>query len=397
MAANAEEIAQIEDISARLDALMDSVETASSKIAEVGRELDAGDPLPSGQAPPAAPERPAKETHRAEPPPAAAEVAAPETSGDAPPVDEPPAADAARETTGEPGADGTDLEVALEAELDALLSSGEFEEPDAIEPDADAETPDAEVDAEADVDVPPGSPSPVEELDIDPPSDEELGDLLLGPEGRESAAGESIDGDAPAESGSPEADDAAAASRPPAADDEAELIGALDEQLAALADEQLAAAEIPDLADAPPAAESPEPAAESHAEPAEDVAPGGVAAAAPEPAARADAQPAPAVVSAPSRPAKPRDRLVAAHAWLKPRAKAAAARGRVLAIELSTRVSEPLRERPVLRQTIGWVALVQAFFGACVWAYLLLWHDPAPPPPKASQPDLIPVQDEPGP
>lgn len=239
---------------------------------------------------------------------------------------EPEAKDRAEDIDGAP-AGPVDLEGELDEELDALLASGMFEDPLAdLGPDESA-TP---------VDLPEPSEQSVESNDADAEEDRK-------------------------------------ANLPT---DEAELIGELDEQLAALADSELNGTD-----EAEPAPE-PEPAVASTTEAS---------------AARAEASPEakpataePAAAAAPH--AEPADgwkaRLGAIVERSRPVVERSWARVHAAMIAGATRANAPLKDKPHLKQVVGWVALVHVFYAACLWAYVTLWHNPPMPPPTTQQPTL---------
>lgn len=393
MGHQAEDISKIEDIGQRLDALLDALETSAQEVSKVGSSLDvpldqlraqelASKPgamvddsgrviVPSspraGAVSPAPPEGApeALETGAAIESPA---VAIPEGQPEAQPEvqaeleSEPEPVDAfepesvgveAEEEDGpivddglliEPEAqrragfvddiDGapagpTSLEDELDEELDALLSSGMFEDP-------------------------------LQEAGID----ESAAPVVLA----EEAPKPQVPAPEPGER------------RPNLPTDEAELIGELDEQLAALAEMQLTEPESPEPARAPsdvPAEASAPRVSEPEARP---------------PAKPVDERPAPEVVTRPVAPPTGRGawraRADRAAVVLRPLGERALAGARRAAIAGATRSSAPLRDKPAMLQIVGWMGLVHLFMAACVWAYLLLWHNPPPPVPAAAQPTL---------
>lgn len=365
MAHQAEDISKIEDIGERLDALLDALEESSEEVARASSSLDDDAPPPARKKredPKAAPE--AKTVAQPE---TVAESRAPtehpqeseETSGPAAEADAEPVIDdglliepeaksspvtATDDVDGAPvGSD--DLERQLDEELASLLASGVFEDPvgemgtdESAEP---VELPEEDADADADADA---------------GAEAELLESTAVPE-----------------------------RKPNLPTDEAELIGELDEQLAALADAQLDADEpTPEpIAPAPEAPIEPE-SAEVQApepEPAEAPAPEPV----PEPAAPA-ATPAPTPVPAANKPAwrAAADRVFVVAGPVVVRV--ANRTGDALIVG-ARRASAPLDSKPQLKQIVGWVALVQAFLATCVWVYLALWHSP-PQPPTTPQPTL---------
>ena len=164
--------------------------------------------------------------------------------------------------------------------------------------------------------------------------------------------------------------------------DEAELIGELDEQLAALADAELDSDEEAEPALATPAAsvDLPQTTEESD-QPVE------AAAAAPE--AEPAAQPEPVAVAAKPMPAAgwkaslarmvEQGRPVAERSWQRTQAAM---------IVGATRANAPLKDKPRLKQVVGWVALVHVFYAACLWSYVVLCHNPPAPQPATPQPTL---------
>jgi len=280
-----------------------------------------------------------------------------------------PAGAPAEPGTGDDGAPAgpADLEEALDEELEALLASGEFEDPlaDAAE------------------------------------SGQAAGETAVG------------SGDGGAASG--------AERRPP--DEEQELISELDDQLAALADQQLGDVAADDDQPTPAAAsgagfaasdgpragqrqDQSEPEIEhpGHAgerpdgpgEPAQaGAADGDGGGGAPSAGGAAEAVGSgagggsAAAKAAEALPAGWRDRAAWAWSRARPVVERASRRGISATLAGCERASRPLRDRPQVRQLVGWVALVQAFFAACVWLYLVLWHNPSPPPPERAQPELV--------
>lgn len=363
MAHHAEDISKIEDIGERLDALLDALEESSEEVARASSSLEDDAPPP----PRKKPEQP-KPAPESTPEPASAAPSEPEQA-DVAPTEELPEESPAEEP-------------AAEADDGPVIDDGLL-----IEPEAQ---------------VPPNPPSndvdgaPVGSDDLERELDEELASLLasgvfedpVGEMGTDESADpvelpdEDPDADARAEAEllqSPSEPER----KPNLPTDEAELIGELDEQLAALADAQLEADEP-----APkPVAPSPEP--QIQAEPAEPKAPEPEPAAAPAPEpATAEPAPAPAAASAPAvdkpawRAAADRVLVVAGPVVVR----VAKQTGEALIVG-ARRASAPLDSKPQLKQIVGWVALVQAFLATCVWVYLALWHNP-PQPPTTPQPSL---------
>ena len=229
------------------------------------------------------------------------------------------------------------LEDELDEELESLLASGMFEDPLA-EMDAGESAPP--------LDLPEEEPEPVS----DQPADEQD-------------------------------------RKPNLPTDEAELIGELDEQLAALADAQLAedVAEEP-AADPPRESDQAAAAAATEAD----------APATPAPRASQAPAPAPTVTTRPVSPA-PGGFKAKAAVWVersKPAVEKGVARARALAIAGATRANAPLQDKPHLKQVVGWVALVHVFYAVCLWAYVVLWHNPPPPAPAVAPPTLEAVQEQ---
>ncbi|MFI4883468.1 MAG: hypothetical protein ACIAQU_12880, partial [Phycisphaerales bacterium JB064] len=227
-----------------------------------------------------------------------------------------------------------DLEQQLDEELESLLASGMFEDPLA-EMDANESAPPVEIPEEA--------------------AEEPIADAPAEPEAR----------------------------KPNLPTDEDELIGELDDQLAALADAQLAETE------------NAEPVVETPAEPAAvEAAP--KPAAEPEPKAETPepAKPEPTAVTKPVVPAKRGFKAAVARVVEKstPVARKGLVRAQAMALAGATRANKPLKDKPHLKQIFGWVALVHVFYAVCLWAYVVLWHNPPPPAPKMAQPTLETVQ-----
>lgn len=421
MARQAEDISKIEDIGERLDALLDALDTSSSEVARVGSALDkplaellAEEPAARPESTPA-PQTPPESEPEAEPEAEAeAEVAAveaepepvaeietpeePEAVASPQPEPEPAVEDAATnelDETDEP-----------EAPEEAVASEPEPVEETPPEPEAEAESePVAEADAtQDDTELDDGlliepesyagtaatddiDGAPVGPLNLEEELDEELESLLATGAFEDPLAEMGVDESAeplelPEESlikpeaPPPEPEDR----KPNLPTDEAELIGELDEQLAALADAQLAE---PDLGEP---AEASEPAAAPAAEPAP------AAAAAPE--AKAEPTPEPEIVTKPVAPAPPPKQGWKLHAErafrvAKPVAEKVMERTGKLAVAGATRASAPLKDKPQVKQIIGWVGLVQAFLAGCVWTYLALWHNPPAPPAETPQPTIV--------
>ena len=428
MARQAEDISKIEDIGERLDALLDALDTSSSEVARVGSALDKPlaellaeepaakpEPTPAPQTPPeseAEPEaeaeaeieaevaaveaepEPVAEIETAEEPEAVAtpeierepavEDAAPDEPNELDETDEPGAPEEAvasepgpvEETPPEPEAEA-EAESEPVADADATEDDAELDDGLLIEPESYSSQP-----APDDIDG-----APVGPLNLEEELDEELESLLSTGAFEDPLAEMGVDESAeplelPEESliqpeaPPPEPEDR----KPNLPTDEAELIGELDEQLAALADAQLAE---PDLGE-------PAQASEPVEEPVAELAP--AVAAAPE--AKAEPAPEPEIVTKPVAPAPPPKQGWKVHAErafrvAKPVAEKAMARTGKLAVAGATRASAPLKDKPQVKQIIGWVGLVQAFLAGCVWTYLALWHNPPAPPAETPQPTIV--------
>ena len=382
MGHQAEDILKIEDIGARLDALLDALETTSQEVAKVGTSLNvpldelsalelANQPgamvddsgravVPATRAPAtpeaevAAPDEPtassdeeavgiesvmeeAIASQSVEEPAGQVDQGEQEREEDGPIVDdglliEPEAQRAASMTDDIDGAPAgpTSLEDELDEELEALLASGMFEDP--LEEAGIDESAAPVVRAE---EIP-------EPAGIEPPNDDRKPNLPT---------------------------------------DEAELIGELDEQLAALADMQLSDPEPPQPATGP--IEEPAPVAPAPPEPKASSSP---------PAEPKAAAPTPEVVTrpveAPVGRSAWRGRAERTQAALRPLGERAWAQAQRAAISSATRMSAPLRDKPAVLQIVGWVGLVHLFMAACVWTYLLIWHNPPAPVPTTPQPRL---------
>lgn len=426
MARQAEDISKIEDIGERLDALLDALDTSSSEVARVGSALDKPlaellaeepaakpEPTPAPQTPPEPEVEPEAEAEaeieaevaavEAEPEPVAEIETPEEPEAVATPEIEPEPAveDAAPNEPDEPAEPEQ-----LEALEEAVASEPEPVEETPPEPEAEAESePVADADAtEDDSELDDGlliepesyagtaanddiDGAPVGPLNLEEELDEELESLLSTGAFEDPLAEMGVDESAeplelPEESLiKPEAPPPEPEDRTPnLPTDEAELIGELDEQLAALADAQLAE---PDLGEP---AEASEPVEAPAAEPAP------AAAAAPE--AKAEPTPEPEIVTKPVAPAptpKQGWKLHAERAFrvAKPVAEKVMERTGKLAVAGATRASAPLKNKPQAKQIIGWVGLVQAFLAGCVWTYLALWHNPPAPPAETPQPTIV--------
>lgn len=418
MARQAEDISKIEDIGERLDALLDALETSSSEVARVGSALDkplaellAEEPAPKPEAKPV-PEVPVTEPEVA----AVAEIEPEVEASVAEPDVEPEPAQEAEAPHEPESAAKLDLDPEPVAEAgvvaastpDSASDAGADAEPEAVEPETEPEVeadgelaPDADP-AEDDTELDDGlliepesyqnqptddiDGAPVGPLNLEEELDEELESLLDSGAFEDPMAEMGVDESAeplelPEESlvkdeAPPEPEERT--SNLPT--DEAELIGELDDQLAALADAQLAE---PDLAEP---VEASEPAAAPVAEPAS------TAAAAPE--TTAESAPEPEIVTKPVVPIVVPKKGWRRHAEramrvAKPVAEKAFARGCTLAVAGATRASAPLKDKPHVKQVVGWVALVHMFYAACIWTYLSLWHNPPQPPPETPQPTIV--------
>lgn len=446
MADQTEDISSIEDIGERLDELLNALESSAQEIAQTGSSLDK--PLDELGAAEAASQSgamlddsgrvvqvPAEKPAEPEPEPEPETASEPEPEAEAE-VAQDDAQDAQAE---EPSAESVDA-VETEADAEASLDVDDAEpEPvqEAPEPAEEAE-PDLEAEASLDeaaeallqdsaVDTPAMSekpePEPEPEIDdgllIEPEArapqqavadidgapaggssleaelDQELDSLLasgvfedpLAQAGvDESATPVEIPDDVQPRADEPaESPEASGERKPNLPADEAELIGELDEQLAALADAELAEDNGPEplpheAATAPEPAEAASPDSSANAQDAGTSAP-------------ADAQPTPQVVTRPAAPApagKGQWKLHAARSIErgKPHAERAWKRTRAAVIAGATRANAPLQARPELKQVMGWVALVHVFYAVCLWAYVVLWHNPPPPPAPTAQPTL---------
>jgi pilus assembly protein FimV len=408
MPRHAEDISKIEDIGQRLDALLDALETTSSEVARVGADLDkpleallaeasASKPMPERSPPKWAPDVAAQPAAAPELPP---EPVAAEADAVAQPQEEAsdePESSSASELETRPKAEPEpepEIEPEIEAEAEPELEIGEGSQTDAIEPEPQAGVFDENTAIDDGLLIEPESytskpaddidGAPVGPLNLEAELDQELESLLASGMFEDPLAEMGVDESAeplelaeePARSVAP----AAEVRKPNLPTDEAELIGELDEQLAALADAQ--------LADDGPAEGSPPPEAPAPAARHPAAAPAAIATPKPEPAA------APEVVTrpvAPSAPAKRGWKLHAERAWLasKPVAERMAVRAGKIAVAGATRASAPLKDKPAAKQIVGWVALVHAFYAACIWVYLTLWHNPPPPPAEAPQPTIV--------
>ena len=323
----------------------------------------------------------------------------------------------------EPEQDEPEQDESQQADSEHDAESGS-PEPQAASPDGAEATPDASVSADAaepepqtddglliepesliakpaseDVDEAPAGPTNLEE-ELDEELDALLAsgmfeDPLEGLEADESAKPVDLPDDAQGESAQAKSDASAQGeerkSSPPT--DEAELIGELDEQLAALADAELAEGDGPSpVPEAPPhqpsvAVKAADVNQDSKGEDAEG-----------DGSKDAAAQPAKTPKAAPARPAQKRTPAERAAAWkarlavaverLRPMAERAWAQGYQAAIQAATRANAPLKDRPHLKQVVGWVALVHVFYAACLWAYVVVWHDPSPPEATSVQPTI---------
>jgi hypothetical protein len=354
MAHQAEDISKIEDIGERLDALLDALETSSNEVARIGSSLDT--PLAELQAD-ASGTSPKPPTASPSPDPEPQAFQAPALEPDQETEPEP-----VMDSAPQPESEGTDAE-------DTQIDDGLLIEPEFVR----------QAEASQAIDN-----APVGPLDLEEELDQELAALLESGVFEDPLAEMGVDESAEAIELPEEVEPVATAPQPPQdrqpklPTDEAELIGELDEQLAALADAQLADAEESHTseADAPDPTELSEPEAESESE-AEPTKP----------------EPAPQVVTRPATPApRPkagwRAHADALRAHAGPLAIRVMQSSRSAAIAASTRASAPLRDKPQLRQIVGWVGLVQAFLAACVWAYLALWHNPPAPAAQTPQPAL---------
>ena len=160
-------------------------------------------------------------------------------------------------------------------------------------------------------------------------------------------------------------------------------IDSLDAELAGLADELIAgelqgeSAVIKDDKPAPaPVIEAPKPA------PVEPLAAAPVAA--PKPAPELVPEPVPP----PATPKEPADLAPKRNApATTPKVKLPAADAEPgMLLKLLAAISAPLQSRPHLRDMLGWVALVQAFFAMCIWVWVLFVRSdkPVDPPPVAA-------------
>ena len=312
---------------------------------------------------------------------AAIDDQADDVSGASPAVEE-PAAESAPEPEPEPIAESSptptlDGEEASEADAGedetALIDDGLL-----IEPEAQAK-PD-------DIDGAPAGPSNLEnELD------EELDALLasgmfedplaeIGTD--ESATPVDLPDEAePSVEAEPEAAESGER-KPNLPTDEAELIGELDEQLAALADAELDAVDEAEPAPEVPAASA---GADEPAQPSEEPTQEQAQVTEPE----REAQPEPVAVATKPAPASGwKAAMARTYERTKPVAERSWQRTQSAVIGGATRANAPLKDKPVLKQVVGWVALVHVFYAACLWSYVALWHNPPAPPPETPQPTL---------
>lgn len=436
MGQQAEDISKIEDIGERLDALLDALETSSQEVAKVGSSLnvpldqlqaqelatqpgavvdDSGrvqtankkeaappEPVPEpvpGTTPQDVSESSSEAIPEAAPephPPTQVEEEAPRQGPDAhdegvsvsdvssPESDDPSAEPEDRSSPSEqPGTTERDENPAeTVSQVDAPDNAERDEGPIVddgllIEPEAGRASPQAD-----DIDGAPAGPATLEkELD------EELEALLASGMFEDPLEEAGIDEsaaplDLPEEPAEPQAAEPEAGERKPnLPTNETELIGELDEQLAALADMQLSDPELPAPGGAPSEPATPRPAPEPVASPETPTEQ-------PKPAAPAAPQVAPQPVKLPEGRPGWRGRLERAISVMRPHAQRAWAGAQRAAIAGATRASAPLRDKPAVLQVVGWVGLVHLFMAACVWMYLLMWHNPPPPPPATAQPAL---------
>lgn len=377
MAHHAEDISKIEDIGERLDALLDALEESSQEVARASASLDEDAP------PPPRPKQPALEPQavaKTEPAPVQATDEPEQQVVEEPQATEPEAHAAQPEELSEQLAEQQD-------EAEPVLDDGLL-----IEPEQQAPEP-----ASDDIDG-----APVASADLERELDEELESLLASGVFEDPVGEMGIDESAdPVELPDDETDAAAEAellapSTPPERTsnlptDEAELIGELDEQLAALADAQLEADEP--APEPEPTLPSPAPEPQIEAQPIEAAASEPAPASTPEPTPQPETKPEPpaATPAAAVVPVvdKPKWRAAAERALVvaKPVVVRAASRTGTAMVAGARRASTPLDGKPQLKQIVGWVALVQAFLATCVWVYLALWHNP-PQPQTAPQPTL---------
>lgn len=428
MADQTENISNIEDIGERLDALLDALEQSSQEVAKVGASL--GKPLDeietaeaiqrgamlddSGRAIEAPASRAAleeseeamepaaaddKQAERAAEPlddaeatadaeseldaaempeqrPEAQDISDGATEAEAASIPEPefqPEPVAAAEAVDEPDAEPEDQPVAETGPEPEAVEETELDDGLLIEPERAEQQPERL----GDIDGAPAGPSSLED-ELDEELDALLAsgmfeDPLVDMEGGESAAPLELPEEEPEPVAAGPND--SAIRKPNLPTDEAELIGELDEQLAALADAQLAedAAEEPVPEPAPAAAPAPaESPAATRAEQAEP------------------AKPEPVVQTRQLTPSKGGFKAAAARAAKKSRPVVSRGlqRAKVVAIAAAARANAPLQDKPQLKQIVGWVALVHAFYAMCLWAYVVMWHNPPPPAPKTTQPTL---------
>jgi len=387
MARQAEDISKIEDIGERLDALLDALETSSSEVARVGSALDtpitellAEEPAAKPHPEPAS-ATPGPEPKPEQPEPESEAEAAPEQA-EPEPVEasefQPVAEEAALDEPEDAAAEEASPAIDTPSEPEAVIEEDATELDDGllIEPESYQKKPVDDIDG-----------APVGPLNLEEELDNELESLLASGVFEDPLAEMGVD-----ESAEPlelpeeplkadEAPEPVAEERTPnLPTDEAELIGELDEQLAALAEAQLAE---PDLV---------EPVESSKPEEAPAAEPAPVVAAAPE--AKAEPAPEPEIVTKPIELAPTPKQGWQLHAEralrvAKPVAAKAMVRTGKLAVAGATRASAPFNDKPQVKQIIGWVGLVQAFLAGCVWAYLVLWHNPPAPPPQTPQPTIV--------
>lgn len=391
MAHQAEDISKIEDIGERLDALLDALEESSEEVARASGTGDSTSPpklrpstLPSADSPSAEAE---VDSEDSDVDPGAESVAQPDSLTEPEPEDaavvdsiDEPEPEAASDSENEVVSADVEPEAEPEMEPESVVDDGLL-----IEPEGQAPPASDDIDG-----------APVGPVDLESELDEELASLLasgvfedpVGEMGIDESADpvELPEDDAEASADSETLAPAVADERrkPNLPTEEAELIGELDEQLAALADAQLTADE--DLAPEPePSFESPGVEDEALDEPEQaEPAPAQAPAEQPEPVAE--------VVTAPTAPAptaKPRWRAIGERviATVAPIAARVAERTGHAMVASAKRMSAPLDNKPQIKQIVGWVALVQAFLATCVWVYLALWHNP-PEPKSTPQPTL---------
>ncbi len=449
MADQTEDISSFEDIGQRLDDLLDALEVSAQEVAQTSANL--GKSLDEIAAAEVASDANAVigdggvVVNAKKPEPTASSDPAPPTAADPSAASErvaDPESQAESESESEPK-----LESEPEPEPEPVdQAGGETTYAPSVEPEAEAppepatgqpEAGDAQVaeDAAAEQDEPepadPAKPAPTLEYDesFDEPTSEDessiiddglliepeskanaenVDDAPVGPADLENELDEELDAllasgmfeDPLAEVGTdesatpidlpeaePEVEASAEASKeeerkPNLPTDEAELIGELDEQLAALADAELDSDE-----EAEPALETPAASVDSPQATEESDQPVEAAAAAPE--AEPAAQPEPVAVAAKPVPAAgwkatlarmvEQGRPVAERSWQ---------RTQTAMIAGATRANAPLKDKPRLKQVVGWVALVHVFYAACLWSYVVLWHNPPAPQPATPQPTL---------